>query len=62
MNYSKEFKDGALKLSDEIGTKKAAKQLNYPAFLPPQNNKLLFCFNTLEYSCQRKNGDNNKKI
>jgi len=27
MNYSKEFKDEALKLSDEIGTKKAAEQL-----------------------------------
>ena len=27
MNYSKEFKDEALKLSDEIGTKKACEQL-----------------------------------
>ena len=27
MNYSKEFKDEALKLSDEIGIKKAAEQL-----------------------------------
>ena len=27
MNYSKEFKDEALKLSDEIGTKKACQQL-----------------------------------
>ena len=27
MNYSKEFKEEALKLSDEIGTKKAAEQL-----------------------------------
>ena len=27
MNYSKEFKEEALKLSDEIGTKKACEQL-----------------------------------
>ena len=27
MNYSKEFKEEALKLSDEIGVKKAAAQL-----------------------------------
>lgn len=27
MNYSKEFKEEALKLSDEIGTKKASEQL-----------------------------------
>ena len=27
MNYSKEFKEEALKLSDEIGVKKAATQL-----------------------------------
>ena len=27
MNYSKEFKEEALKLSDEIGIKKAAEQL-----------------------------------
>ena len=28
MNYSKEFKEEALKLSDEIGLKKAAAQLS----------------------------------
>ena len=30
MQYSKEFKEQALKLSDEIGTKKAAQQLGIP--------------------------------
>jgi len=32
MKYSKEFKEEAVKLSDEIGTKKACQQLGLPYF------------------------------
>ncbi|MDD4475198.1 MAG: hypothetical protein PHV95_05295 [Eubacteriales bacterium] len=32
MKYSKEFKQEALKLSDEIGVKKAASQLGMPYY------------------------------
>ena len=38
--YSKEFKEEALKLSDEIGNKKAASQLGIPYYtLADQRNK-----------------------
>ena len=36
MKYNKEFKAEALKLSDEIGVKKAAQQLGLPRCLSPQ--------------------------
>lgn len=32
-NYSKEFKDKALKLSDEIGVQRAAAQFGFPYYL-----------------------------
>ena len=32
MKYSKEFKEEAVKLSDEVGTKKACQQLGLPYF------------------------------
>ena len=34
MKYNKEFKAEALKLSDEIGVKKAAQQLGLPYYTP----------------------------
>ncbi len=40
MNYSKEFKEEALKLSDEIGVKKAAAQLGLKYYTPKHGSWL----------------------
>ena len=42
MKYSKEFKEEALKLSDEIGLKKAAQQLGIQLDCQPQIVQKLF--------------------
>ena len=42
MKYSKEFKEEALKLSDEIGLKKAAQQLRSVRNIPPDEPVIIF--------------------
>ena len=42
--YSKEFKEEALKLSDEIGAKKAALQLGLQYYTGYEVGLKLFCF------------------
>ena len=39
-HYSKEFKEEALKLSDEIGVKKAAQQLGVAYYTDRKNTRL----------------------